>query len=215
MKNPFIFQKKKVPQAGGMPQSAIPDSPIPFGYKTSWLCVRAQDPQEVAGILGLKNPQIANWESGYKALGQGKVFVSPAISGYVLVIGYERNDIGDLLEEPLELARLGKLFPQVQYYASHRVVDYATWAKLEDGKMIRAYGWCGDQGEVLRNEGTVTPEEQQIGMGNPLTDPLGTEDWDAFDVPDEETVIELAALWGIDPLFRGEYPKSVGLVCDR
>ena len=205
MRNPFHFIKKKAANA---------DSPLPFGYKNSWLCVKAQDPQEVIRTLGLKNPRPSNWESGYKVLREGKVFVSPVIGGFVLAIGYERKGIGTSREME-ELARLGLLFPQVQYYGSHRVVDYAEWVKFEEGKLIRAYGWCGDQGEVLRNEGTVTPEEQQIGMGNPLTDPLGTEDWDAFDVPDEETVIELAALWGVDPLFRGEYPKSTGFVCDR
>ncbi|MCI9336815.1 MAG: hypothetical protein HFH93_04600 [Lachnospiraceae bacterium] len=192
-----------------------PDSPIPFGYKTSWLCVKAQDSLDALRVLGLKNPQEANWESGIQALEQGKVFVSPVISGYILVIGYEGNQIGTLPEDPRELCELGKLFPQVQYYASHRVAEYAAWAKFEEGELIRAYAWCGDQGEVLINEGIVTPQEEQIGMGNPLADPLGTDDWDAFDVPDEESVVELAALWGVDPLFRGEYPKSTGFVCDR
>lgn len=214
MKHPFIFQKKKAPKEDSTLIQTIPDSPIPFGYKNSWLCVKAQDPQEVIRTLGLRNPQAANWESGYKMVGQGQVFVSPVIGGFVLVIGYERKGIGTS-QTFGELSKLGQLFPQVQYYGSHRVVDYAEWAKFEEGKLIRAYGWCGDQGEVLMNEGAITPQEQQIGMGNPMTDPLGTDDWDAFDFPNEESVVELAALWGVDPLFRGEYPKSTGFVCSR
>lgn len=214
MKHPFIFQKKKAPKADSPLIQTIPDSPIPFGYKNSWLCVEAQDPQEVIRTLGLRNPQAANWESGYKMVGQGQVFVSPVIGGFVLVIGYERKGIGTS-QAFGELSKLGQLFPQVQYYGSHRVVDYAEWAKFEKGKLIRAYGWCGDQGDVLVNEGMITPQERQIGMGNPMTDPLGTDDWDAFDLPNEESVVELAALWGVDPLFRGEYPKSTGFVCSR
>ncbi len=194
-----------------MPPNAAPDNPIPFGYKTEWLCVKAQDSEEVIKVLGLKNPQPANWESGYMAVDQGKMFVSPAIDGYVLVRGYGGN--GDLRIQ--ELSKLGESFSQVQYFISYRVVGYAAWAKIEEGDIIRAYVWCGGEEEMLVNEGKVTPQEEQIGMGNPLTDPLGEEDWDAFDMADEDSVIELAALWGIDPLFRGDYPKSVGFVCDR
>lgn len=33
-----------------------PDFPVPFGYKCSWLCVKANSPEEVIEKLGLKNP---------------------------------------------------------------------------------------------------------------------------------------------------------------
>lgn len=205
MKRPHFFLKKRMPKA---------DEPIPFGYKTSWLCVEARDPEEVAKALGLRNPRPANWKGSLKALDQGKVFITPEMRGYVLVREYDRDDgIEVLLEKLKELTKPGGSFRQVQCYASHRVVDYAFWAKVEDGKVVRAYGWCGEEGRVLINEGAVTPQEEQIGMGNPLIE--GEEDWSAFDTPDEKSVIELAALWGIDPRFPGEYPKSVGLVCDR
>ena len=32
---------------------AMPDCPIPFGYKTSWLCVKSDSPEEVISALGL------------------------------------------------------------------------------------------------------------------------------------------------------------------
>lgn len=214
MKKFHILEKMRTQKTDNALLVATPDNPIPFGYKTEWLCVKAQKPEEVIKVLGLTNPQPANWESGYRAVAEGKVFVSPVIDGYILVRGYGENG-NPLPEQIQELSKLGKSFSQVQYYASHRVVDYAVWAKIEDGEVVRAYGWCGCDGEVLINEGKVTPQEEQIGMGNPLTDPLGEEDWDAFDTPDEESVIELAALWGIDPLFRGEYPKSAGFVCHK
>ena len=35
---------------------AVPDMPVPFGYKTSWLCVKSDSPEDVMGALGLKNP---------------------------------------------------------------------------------------------------------------------------------------------------------------
>lgn len=73
-----------VGSAGG--HTVIPDKPVPFGYKNSWLCVKAGSPEEVIEKIGLKNPRVSTWKDGVYGSG---VFVSPVLDGYVLVVGWE------------------------------------------------------------------------------------------------------------------------------
>ena len=84
--------------------SSTPDAPRPFGYKTGWLAVRTTDSAAVRRALGLKDPVIANWESGLELAGaSGKVFVTPVLDGFVLVIG-----VTDLLSGTRRLDAIGR-----------------------------------------------------------------------------------------------------------
>ncbi len=186
---------------------AAPDTPMPFGYKTSWLCVKADSPEAVIKKLGLKDPMVSGWRFGFEHSNNG-LFVSPVLDGWVLVIGWG-DDI--ITEDPSRLDEVGAMFPVVQYFSSHRVVDYAAWVRYQDGVKIRAYGWCGDMGEVLVNEGDPTDEETELGFVNFLPD--SEADWDKYDTPDEDTVVMIAAAWGIDTLKLDKYPASTGFYC--
>ncbi|MDE7193030.1 MAG: hypothetical protein K2O14_03570 [Oscillospiraceae bacterium] len=197
---------KKEPSAG-QEGAVIPDKPVPFGYKTSWLCVKSDSPKDVIGALGLENPVPSGWEKG---IGSG-VFVSPVLDGYVLVINYG-DDI--ITENRGELDRIGACFPEVQYFSSHRVVEYAAWVKYVNGKMIRGYCWCGDMGEILLNEGEITAEEKALGLDGLLQS--ADDDWETAEFADEEHVLQMAAAWGIDTSFsRKQYPESAGWTCGR
>lgn len=187
--------------------NAVPDFPVPFGYKTSWLCVKSDSPEDVMGALGLKNPVPSGWEKGIMA----GVFVSPVLDGYVLVINYG----DDIITEDIEkLNGIARRFPEVQYFSSHRVVEYAAWVKYVNGRMIRGYCWCGDMGEILLNEGEITAEEKALSLDRLMqsTD----EDWETAEFADEEHVLQMAAAWGIDTSFSDkQYPKSTGWICGK
>lgn len=186
-----------------------PDFPVPFGYKCSWLCVKANSPEEVIEKLGLKNPQISNWDKGIEMAYNGYDFVSPVLDGYVLVVGWG-TDV--LTLAPELLSDSAKKFPELQYFATQRVVDYHVWVKFVNGEMIRGYGWCGCDGELLMNSGELTAEEKKLGFTNLL--PSAEANFDDFDFPDEDHVLEIAAAWGVDPSFRKEhYEKSTGFIC--
>lgn len=187
----------------------VPDKPVPFGYKNSWLCIRANSPEEVIEKIGLKNPRVSNWNDGVYG-DHGGVFVSPVLDGYVLVIGWD----GDILDtNPARLDELAKKFLELQFFSTHRVSEYHVWAKYVGGEMIRGYGYCGDIGEVLLNRGEVTDEEAELGLANLLPD--NDADWDSHDFADEQNVLDIAAVWGIDTLFRGkQYPESTGFNCE-
>src|SRR5262249_57725703 len=38
----------------------------------------------------------------------------------------------------------------VQYFASHRVIETHIWAKASGGRIERWFGWSGESGEILR-----------------------------------------------------------------
>ena len=56
--------------------AAVPEKPVPFGYKVEWLCVKSESPQQVISALGLTDPQKSGWSKGLIAAHSGNVFVS-------------------------------------------------------------------------------------------------------------------------------------------
>jgi hypothetical protein len=153
-----------------------PDFPGEFGFKISWFAVKASDPVSVLEALAFGHPTPANWASGLAAAygrsqdSEASVFVSPPISGWVLVVGsllpYPTNqthhDIGKRFD--LLFARLMSRFEDVQFFGSHRVVDFSAWARALSGKPLRIFAWSGSEGAVLANIGVQTAEEAKLGF---------------------------------------------------
>lgn len=195
----------------GAPPSAnavVPDKPVPFGYKNSWLCIRAGSPEEVIEKIGLKSPRVCGWNDGI--CGGHGVFVSPVLDGYVLVVGWGM----DVLDtDPARLDGLAKKFPELQFFSTHRVAEYHAWVKYLSGELIRGYGYCGGEGEVFMNRGAVTPEEKELGLDNLIAST--DDDWETREFPDEQNVLDIAAAWGVDTLFQSKtYPESTGFLCE-
>jgi hypothetical protein len=76
-----------------------------------------------------------------------------------------------------------KLGTEVQFFATHRVTEAHSWARARPSGLERAYGYVGETGETVMDEGPRTAEELAL-------DP---------DIPDEEDVMALAAAWSVDP----------------
>lgn len=185
---------------------AVPEQPVPFGYKNGWLCVQSEDPQTVMSVLGLSGAP-CGWTAGLEQAGEdGAIFVSPVLEGFVLVIGWMTEDLD-------ELTALAGNFPSLQYYANHRVVDYSAWAHFQAGELLRAYAYVGDQSEAFWDKGALTSEE--LSLGGAHFPKMGEEiDWDRVKFPNEETVLSLAAAWGIDPTFsEKQYSACLGWLC--
>ncbi|HZR62814.1 MAG TPA: hypothetical protein VFA80_17860 [Xanthobacteraceae bacterium] len=153
-----------------------PDEPEPFGFKVSWFAVKALDPISVLDAFELGERTPANWASGLEAAyGQSHrddpwMFISPPVSGWVLVVSSSfvyptietHHDIG--MRFDLLFSRLMKQFDDIQFFGSHRVVDFVAWARALKGKPIRIFAWSGSEGAVLANVGEQTPEEAQLGF---------------------------------------------------
>jgi hypothetical protein len=228
-----------------------PDKPQPFGFKVNWFAVKASDPASVLDALEFGEATPANWASGLAVVygDDAWVFASPSVSGWILVVGsslpYPTNethhDIGKRFD--VLFSRLMKRFDDVQFFGSHRVVGFVTWARALNGKPIRVFSYAD---EITANIGEQTPEEAKLGFANlgglSLSDALdemfriageqhseeealvasGVPQREARAkvlqncrdaIPGETDVVDLAALWSIDPsrLSDQDHPAGLGL----
>ncbi len=157
-----------------------PDMPQSFGYKTLWFAIRASDPASVVDALEFDEAKPANWASGLAEAaylyGDSResgpwVFVSPSINGWVLAVSAlfpypvsinTRADIGRKFD--ILFSRLVKRFDDVQFFGSHRVVGFVTWARARRGESTRIFGFADVN--VLTNIGDQTAEEAKLGFMN-------------------------------------------------
>jgi len=129
-----------------------------------------------------------------------RLFISPAVNGWVLVVG-------SLLPEPSEdvdmcfrfLQRLSREVGEVQFFSVNSAVGHHAWARLESGRVIRAYAWAG---ETLWNQGPTTWAERKLGLrcysyceGDPRSHFARLE----RSRVNAEKVLLLASIWSLDP----------------
>jgi hypothetical protein len=199
----------------------LPDAPIPFGTGLPWIAVRSKQTRSVVAALGLEQPEAANWRAGFRALrddvdGQSQVYVSPPIAGWTLVAGVALPaPVGQRFKDkctPL-LSSLGKEFIEVQYFQGDSSIEFYAWARLLNGKLVRAFA-IGDEG-IIWNRGKVTKDERALGLklfelrgidgGAAATAMAG----DLFSYPTEEHVQKLASRWSLDPTQLDDAEPSI------
>jgi hypothetical protein len=195
-----------VPSDGASVGSIVPphlsdsnDLPRSFGYKTAWIAVPSQEGRTVAEWLGVESIEHCSWSSGIeKAYYLRGVFITPPILGWTMAVGALPEAGQDRFLPFMEW--VSKKFHQAFYFGTHRIVEYQAWAIAEDGRIRRAFAWLGERGEFLLNIGDRTPEEVDLNTG--LVD---------FEcAPDEETVLELASRWVLDPRELEEHTEARG-----
>lgn len=133
------------------------------------------------------------WADGVAAVYAGDerpapVFVGGPVDGWVLVpVGSALAAAGEF-----DLAALSTRFGEVQRFASHRVVEAHEWERWVDGSPVRRYGWLGESGELLFNEGEPGALDEDLL-------PDSDADWSDWELADEERVMEIAGAWSVDP----------------
>ena len=186
-----------------------PDRPYAFGYKMAWLAIRTRDTQRVIASLGLGAVQPANWNTGLGAvydaeLGLNHMYVSPPVNGWTFVVGQSLpQPLGKTFTDkatPL-LLDLGGQFVEVQYYFCAPEIDYLGWARVIEGRIVRAFA-IGDEG-VLWNRGKPTKEEMGLGLKlfelRGVRGRRGDAGGEILLYPTEAHVMHLAGKWSIDP----------------
>lgn len=189
--------------------SGEPDTPAPFGYDMAWLAVRSRDTEAVVGSLGLEDAQRCNWNSGIgtvydNALGENHVFISPPVNGWTFVVGLPlpHPSSSAFVDKctPL-LVTLGGRFVEVQYYFAYPPIDMFAWARLVDGRLLRAFA-AGDEG-VIWNKGKTTREERALGLKlfelRGVKGRKGDAGGEMILHPTEDHVMRLALRWSLDP----------------
>jgi hypothetical protein len=181
------------------PNSDSDDVPVPFGYKISWIAVRSSNGETVAKSLGLKDLNICSWKQGIEqAYARKGTFITPVVEEWTIAIGMhpEAGQANFLAY----LETLSKEFGEAFYFGTHRVVGYQAWGRAKEGKAVRAFGYLGERGEFLIDVGDRTPEEIELR--------IGIKDHDS--APDEETVLDLAGMWVLDPREIDLHTKATG-----
>jgi hypothetical protein len=187
----------------------VPDQPQAFGYKMAWLAVRTRDMRAVVDALGLIEPEPANWKSGLGTvydplLGDWHVFVSPPVNGWILVASRTLPSPASrrLVDKTLPmLHELADRFVEVQYFASYPELDFYAWARVIEGRLLRAFA-INDEGMVW-NKGKITKEERGLGLKMfEVRGVRGRRDEAGKEVmlyPTETHMMQLALKWSLDP----------------
>jgi hypothetical protein len=173
---------------------------VAFGYKTAWLAARTDDTAAVARALQLTQVTELSWEEGIEASDHDVVFVSPPTEGWVLAVGFELAD-----HPPDVVALSAQLGTEVQFFATHRVVEAHHWEHAATGTLKRRLRYVGERNEA-QAIGEPTAIERALGLDWTTERPSPPPDEAA--VPDEETVMQVAAAWGIDPRELADTPTS-------
>ena len=173
-----------------------------FEQPSRWLVVKTGDPAKVQAALNLHHPMPCSWEEGLIEAREDKLFISPSISGWVMVMGSGLpgpfEDVDDFFRF---LTGLSRKLGQVQFFSASRVVTQHAWALLEGGRVFRAYAWSG---ETLWNQGPITAAEKELGLRCFAYASVQN----LFTVKDalaanSERVSQLAARWSLDPAALG------------
>jgi hypothetical protein len=171
-----------------------------FHAPNRWLAIRSGFPDAVLAALGLHNPTPCSWEDGLAAAPEHKLFISPPVNGWVLVLGSELPDPADDVDECFRfITELSGKLGLVQFFSADRVINAHAWVAADQGTILRAYAWAG---ATLWHQGRMTPAECALGLKCCGYGEL-VERTD-FSAPEPqrlntEKVMHLAAQWSIDP----------------
>lgn len=127
-----------------------------------WLAIRGGNPFLVQAALGLHNPSPCSWEEGLNAAHEHKLFISPPVAGWILVMG-------SILPEPCDdadkcfffMLELSRKVGQVQFFSVNRIVNHHAWIWADRGQILRAYVWAG---RTLWNQGKPTRAEIDLAL---------------------------------------------------
>jgi len=182
----------------------ITDECNPFGYKTAWIAVKSDNPILVLNFLKVTDFRSVDWNSGISTSydqSSRLVAVTPALNGWVIITGsvmLERLPLKrrDSLDGPERILRdLSEHFGEAHFFGTHRVTETHLWTSWHRGELSRYFYCDGSRGEVAE-EGVRSQFEEERFEGN---DPAwAIDDGIAIGI-DEESVMEVAEAWSVNP----------------
>ena len=192
-------------------EGLIPNS---LNSPEQWLAIRSGNVAAIQETLGLSNPQRCTWKDGFAISGVERLFISPPVNGWILVVG-------PALPAPEEdvdfcfhfISHISKRLGHVQFFSLNSALNHHCWIRAHTGRIERAYAWCG---ETQWNQGLVTPEESVIGMECHKYG-ISIEDLDSKQITrlsnNTANIPQLAARWSINPdaLSPEIFTKSSGI----
>ncbi len=171
-----------------------------LGWLCRWLAIKSIHPLRVQEALQLTKPTPCSWAEAIAAAQEQRLFISPPIGGWVLVLGSALPDPAEDVDRCyMLLLELSRKLGHVQFFSLNRALNHHAWAQASHGQILRAYAWAG---QTLWNQGRPTRAEVELRMkcfdyAEPLqqirfADPNPV-------AQNTEKVPLLAARWSIDP----------------
>jgi hypothetical protein len=207
-----FFRKKKkeqtpspLPSRPDVPEKdkSIPDMPDSFGYKCMWFSIKTENVHQVAETMNLSPLEPCNWAAGIEKAYDGEIFITPAIDGWTMVVGWglpTGDTPGEVEKVKKVLSQLSNEFGEAQYFCTHRVSGFHIWMRALNGSVTRAYGYA--DGENLIVEGEPTDFEAELNLINTFSEEAKKKNYylrDDISHPSEQTVMEIAGNWSVDP----------------
>ena len=163
-----------------------------------WLVVKSKNLVAVQSALGLHNARPCSLAEG---LAGGKLlFIAPPVHGWILVTGDGLPDPSENVDACFRmLLDLSQKLGQVQFFKACRILNHHAWARIENGRVVRAYAWAGT---TIWNQGVRTHAERELGLVcYDYGESVERDDFLETDgvVPNVEKTPLLAARWSLDP----------------
>ncbi len=133
---------------------------LPYPLPPRWLAVRSSNTAYLRELLGLRTT--VPWGEALTRARERTLFISNPVNGWTLLVGGAIPDPAQDIDALFRcLTRVSTDVGEVQFFAGDRVLNFHAWARLRDGRTLRAYAWSG---EVQWNEGWMTLEERLLGL---------------------------------------------------
>jgi hypothetical protein len=205
--------KRRVQRRQAARETEIQDNSAPFLFDrpNRWIAVKCANIQKVQTALGLNNPRLCPLSEGFSRLQERKLFLSPPIKGWILIVGNSLPDAADDVDRLFRfLMRIANDLGSIQYFSANRVLNHHAWVRIENNRVYRAYAWAG---ETLWNQGDRTAAERELdmkcyGYGDaPLPFPFTARD---CNVTNTDKVMQLATRWSVDPMAVNNHALKAG-----
>lgn len=163
-----------------------------------WLAIRTRNMLAVQAALRLDKARSCSWSEGLGR--EQELFVSPPLHGWILVVGAGLPDPSDDVDKCYRfLMELSRQLGHVQLFKADPTLHHHAWARLEGGRVVRAYAWANgviwNQGEMTKSEWSLDLRCLNYGDAPPVV-AWGVNDRMAANV---EKVPLLAARWSLNP----------------
>ena len=173
---------------------------LAWNKPTCWIAIRNHNLQAVQSALALHNSKPCTWVEGLAGDSEKKLFISPPVSGWILVIGPMLPDPADDVDICYRLlADLSRKLGHVQFFSANTMVHHHAWVQAENGRILRGYAWAG---KTLWNQGDITNAESDLRLK--CYDYEETAEAPVYGTThpaanNSEKVHLLAARWSVDP----------------
>jgi hypothetical protein len=165
-----------------------------------WLAIKNRNVHAVQSALALHHVKPCFWADGLAGGTDQKLFISPPVSGWVLVMGSALPNPCDDEDAAFRfLLELSRKLGHVQLFSVSGVFNQHAWVRVELGHVIRAYAWSG---RTLWNQGEVTDAEKELGLKcYDYAQPVQRSTFGHYDAGsgNSDKVHLLASRWSLDP----------------